>query len=651
MSRSECYGGTSRRHLVEFLVVLAAAVAYQRAAGLVNEKAYEEFLYKAIRGEIIIRGAASIVRVQGNFRGTWSSGSSFTITMGAAPTNGNIIILTFGVVGGSDAYISSISQTGVTWSGGGNGVQVKNDRNPQDSEIWLGTVGASAGTVITINMNTASIANAIADACEYSGLNPASSGVLDKTATLNTQSVTTGDTGATATTTIANELWVGNIWCEANNGGQSVAQSAPQNGFTLLDGANSTTSGTYMSEGYLEKIVSATGTAQAKDTVATSTLSVGCIATFKASASTPVNVSDSGSGTETAIQPIIAPKDVGSGSEAFSSSVTFGVSDSGSGADSPTEEMDFLDNAIGGETPIWPSLQISDSGVGTEAEASSVTFSVGDSGSGSENPIEWMYYTDKSNRINVPGGNVNLSLYDSGAGVDVIALQVTFGVADAGSGSEVTTLKVSFSSADSGLGSDAFTNGLPAGDSGGGSDATTLQATFTVGDTGSGAEAATEGLSGSDLGLGSETQTLQASFTANDSGLGSETSVLQVTFTVNDSGAGAEIFGKNFTAFDVGAGSEVYALTGTINTSDTGVGFENFTFVFNISVADFTQGLDESSSPSYTGIVRLRIPDSGSGSDRFAIRVLLSGQLQYVVTLTATEDEYDPTAYDPYTYS
>ena len=73
-----------------------------------------------------------------------ASGTSYTITLGSTPTNGNKLIL----VGGAQSVsgsISSITQTNVTWSQlhgyGANGAYV---------DIWVGSVGASAGTSIAV---------------------------------------------------------------------------------------------------------------------------------------------------------------------------------------------------------------------------------------------------------------------------------------------------------------------------------------------------------------------------------------------------------------------------------------------------------------------------------------------------------------------
>ncbi len=225
-----------------------------------------------------------ITRVQGNARGKWSTGTSFTVTLASTPTSGDILILVFGSMssGSSSITVSSITETGVTWTGSGTGKQVGLASKPNyadDGEIWLGLVGSSASTTITINLSGTPAYAAIADVCEYSGI--VSSSFLDVTATSqynyfsSPTAVTTGTTGATVS---GSELWIGVVVDDS----WPSAQSTPQNGFTLLDGAS--TNPNALSVAYLENIISSTNNAQAySGTTCSSGGIIGCIATFKAS--------------------------------------------------------------------------------------------------------------------------------------------------------------------------------------------------------------------------------------------------------------------------------------------------------------------------------------------------------------------------------
>jgi hypothetical protein len=219
--------------------------------------------------------ATGITRIQGNARGVWVSGSSFTVTMSSAPTNGNSLVLTIVTVGTS-LYITvtSISQTGATWNS-----QVSNQQYVSSyyryTEIWLASNVQSAGTVITISLNvdpqSYGGAKPVANVCEYSGIS--NSSPLDKSATAQ-GTATSLATGTTVATTQANEVWVGSI-----NDHSAGSQSNPTNGFTLLDGANG---GGNINNAYLEKIVSSTGTANSETYDYGTNGWVGAIATFKA---------------------------------------------------------------------------------------------------------------------------------------------------------------------------------------------------------------------------------------------------------------------------------------------------------------------------------------------------------------------------------
>ena len=192
------------------------------------------------------------------------------MTLAQTPTQGNTLIAVIGTnqTSGSE-NVSSITQTGVTWS------LVVPDDQVVANEIWMGAVGSGASTSVSITL-AQSVYAAVADICEWSGI---ASNPVDKTATNNGNNSTQTDTGTTATTTQANELFIGII------GVYGQAQSNPTNSFTMLDGAYfNVTWG--ISVSYLYKIVSSTGAANSGTTIASSSPSwEGCIATFKASTS------------------------------------------------------------------------------------------------------------------------------------------------------------------------------------------------------------------------------------------------------------------------------------------------------------------------------------------------------------------------------
>jgi hypothetical protein len=212
------------------------------------------------------------VRVQGNARGTGNQVNHIHVTMGAAPTNGNVLIavIGYGTIN-SPSTLSSIVQTGVNWSTGGAGSQISIYDPTYTREcvtIWVGIVGESASADIIINFTTDNMRDAVADICEYSGV--ATSSFLDKTASKMNVNTASPVTETTATTTQADELWIGGIFYTP------YTLSTPTNSFTLIDGVKL---------GYFEKIVSSTNTASTGAS-ATKYYGPGCIATFKAAGGT-----------------------------------------------------------------------------------------------------------------------------------------------------------------------------------------------------------------------------------------------------------------------------------------------------------------------------------------------------------------------------
>lgn len=87
--------------------------------------------------------------------GSATSGTSFTVTLGGAPTAGNNQFCVFGGLSGTTGSptpqsIASIVQTGCTWAL----LTVIVPAQGQDLEIWMGTqIQAGAGAVATINTN------------------------------------------------------------------------------------------------------------------------------------------------------------------------------------------------------------------------------------------------------------------------------------------------------------------------------------------------------------------------------------------------------------------------------------------------------------------------------------------------------------------
>jgi len=209
--------------------------------------------------------AATITRVQGNVKGSWSSGTSFGIALSSAPGNGDTLVAVIGTdsnSGGVSTSVNSISETGATWTRAVS----KFNGSYMTVEIWYALNVSSASQSITVNLS-GSPGWAVADICEYSGI--LTSSALDVVAS-NSGSGYTTDTGSTITTSQGIELWVG------GTDEYAVSQSNPTHGFVVLDGTLNRDS-----LAYLENIVTSTGTANSGTSTTLSGAWSGAIATFK----------------------------------------------------------------------------------------------------------------------------------------------------------------------------------------------------------------------------------------------------------------------------------------------------------------------------------------------------------------------------------
>lgn len=227
----------------------------------------------------------AIIRVQGPAKGV-SATTPIAVTLTDTPIEGNLLIAVIGTAQSPPApTVSSISQTGVTWTGGDLGLQIRSeDATYWECEIWVGLVGAGASKNISVTL-TGNPDNGVVDICEYSGL--LTSGFLDKTAVDNTGSNGTNTiTGTTVQTTQANELCIGGV--TAQGGTNDITHSAPTNGFTLLDGVG--TGAGKVSLAFLEKIVTVVGTYGSGTTLfPPPDFWMGCIATFKGAPEPPAS--------------------------------------------------------------------------------------------------------------------------------------------------------------------------------------------------------------------------------------------------------------------------------------------------------------------------------------------------------------------------
>jgi hypothetical protein len=230
----------------------------------------------------------TITQVQAPKRGIATSSSTLTLTLNNTPASGNILVAVIGTFGSYPPLVSSIAQQSgnVTWTQQKYSSQY--NIYGRRVEIWTGIVSGTVSPTLTITLaasqgGSSALADpVIANVAEYSGLDTTS--LLDTSATSTGTYTTTLTTGTTPTTSQADELWIGGLFYVTNlaSGGTITA---PTNSFTLYDGTSHGSSVT-TSLAYLERIVSATGTAYSGATGAsgaTYSAYVGCIVALKGS--------------------------------------------------------------------------------------------------------------------------------------------------------------------------------------------------------------------------------------------------------------------------------------------------------------------------------------------------------------------------------
>lgn len=199
----------------------------------------------------------SIARVQFATNSTSVSGNTVSVTLGATPTAGNILVAAVAFFGSASQPGSAcaFSSTNVVWM---NTQPAAQGGSSTSLGLGIGRVRSGGSTTVTATIDQAGgLAFIVA---EYSGL----SQNFDKFVSA-VGSSTSPASGATATTGTANQLWIGAISARATSGNTF---SSPTNSFAIVGQAKSTLGTTSdRSICLLERIVTATGTPNAGATI------------------------------------------------------------------------------------------------------------------------------------------------------------------------------------------------------------------------------------------------------------------------------------------------------------------------------------------------------------------------------------------------
>jgi hypothetical protein len=207
----------------------------------------------------------AIARVQSKTANSGAVGvTSLNLVFDAAPTAGNLLVLVVGSNAGSPTVDSG---SGVSWVL----IQKLGASNTLQS-VFVGRVYSGASATVTVNLSS-SVSIAIA-AAEYSGIGSAFDREVGATG-----NSTTPDSGATGTTSSANQLWIGAMTARQTSG---VTFSSPTGGFAIVV-QDKTSAGSTGDRAVclLEQIVSSTGTPDAGATISASSVWVAQVLTFE----------------------------------------------------------------------------------------------------------------------------------------------------------------------------------------------------------------------------------------------------------------------------------------------------------------------------------------------------------------------------------
>ncbi len=185
-----------------------------------------------------------------------NSATSFSVTI-PAPTSGNTLVAIISTRSASASAVTGIVQSGAAlWTRAAQSTGTAGTT----TEIWHAPNIQAAGTTVTIQLAAPLMASAVV--AEYSGVLVA--GSLDQTANSSGSGIA-AVTGSSATTTQANELWLGGIGLDNS----TLTLGTPVGGFVSIANAQSSgASATGDAKIYaLEKLPGATGTAASGGTI------------------------------------------------------------------------------------------------------------------------------------------------------------------------------------------------------------------------------------------------------------------------------------------------------------------------------------------------------------------------------------------------
>ncbi len=240
-----------------------------------------------------------------------------------------------------------------------------------------------------------------------------------------------------------------------------------------------------------------------------------------------------------------------------------------------------------------------------------------------------------------PAGAAEISLSDTGSGVDSLTSTATVPLADTGSGSDVLTLVGTIPLSDTGAGADslAVTATVPLTDTGSGADALGVTATVPLADTGTAADALTVSVTLvlDDTGAGVDALSVQVFGQADPYQAGPQLATMFLSpsrasmqfrgdtssgaqpanINLTDTGTAVDSMTITVTAplADTGSGTDALAITATIPLSDTGTAADAALVGVPITLTETATAVDALTITS----VSFTMADTASALDQISI--------------------------------
>jgi len=208
---------------------------------------------------------------------------------------------------------------------------------------------------------------------------------------------------------------------------------------------------------------------------------------------TPINVTDSGAGSEATISPssTFSSTDSGAGVETPSLSSAATLTDSGAGTEgTPSIGLSCTDAGSGSESSLdlQNSIPSTDAGIGSEVVASlSVEFSITDANSTSDEALQFGEYKNAADSVSgMDAAECGADIPASDTGACVESVETAFTVTDLGANVDAGSIAAAIPASDSLTDTEilSFTASIPATDSGSGVDTKITGASLTLTDSG-----------------------------------------------------------------------------------------------------------------------------------------------------------------------